>query len=962
MSQKFTQDGVELVVAGLREFENDMKRAGIAWDDTVQRFRKGGKFISDVDVGKAFKSLEGSAASVTPTLGNLASNLDITGVAASGMSTESVALGAAIGVLGGAAVMAAAKIGKELVGAIRDAVGWMKQTATQALMLAGEFQEMELATLAIGRAMGKSRVEIESSVQQMVDLGIRTDVANKTVAQFTRYQLDLASAVDLVRIAQATGIMMHRDSTEEMESLVHAALSGSTIMLRQRNIFIDVAKAAKDYAAVLGRDVDTLNQAELAQGRLNAIIESGANLLDVYSETMKSPTKQLRTLTQREIPELLAQVGEPFLKAFSTAVGGVREVVGALMEATREGGSLYPVLINLGAAASLIADGFAAAAKYIADWIRNFDLSVTKGLTGVIEKMFTFGFELVAFFAEGIVTATVTVLTAAMKAISWVLENWIAPGSPPKIAPGITQWGIDVMAAYLRGFTMADFSILETIQDPLSRILEGPQFAEFSQELIAAMGGGKELGTSFYDRIAEAAGKFGKEVAELTRQRVELVRATDAATAAEKRLEQAEKSALKTQQQVGVERRKYNEMLREGASRAQLAVQMIQVRNAEKQAATAREEVNASQAASEAATERQETAQEQYDLQSKLLNQLLQLDKVQQDIAEGKVPAIPEAPKIKAGEPIIPGLEMPEPGAWDITSRISDAIDRAKAKLKEKLKELFKPLTDAWAEIQRQGALLADESLAFSIRVGLAWDELKKQHPFLQDLETWVKDQPDLLTALGSAWDIASGKIADGWAILKEDYPILQTIEDWILEQIDKLPTLSQVWASFSSTVGGIWERMKEKWDESRLKESIVDWIESQIDRLPILQEEWGKFRDKLISYWNDLREAWDEGRIWEFLIGHSPSPLEKGLRGINRELGRLDTSVFSKMGNMVTALGGMQYRQPRMAMATPMGSTTTQHVTVDIGDVYISDREEGERFQSRVEYAVVSALKMDRI
>ena len=67
-------------------------------------------------------------------------------------------------------------------------------------------------------------------------------------------------------------------------------------------------------------------------------------------------------------------------------------------------------------------------------------------------------------------------------------------------------------------------------------------------------------------------------------------------------------------------------------------------------------------------------------------------------------------------------------------------------------------------------------------------------------------------------------------------------------------------------------------------------------------------------------------------------------------------------MGNMVTALGGMQYRQPRMLAGMAAGSTTTQHVTVDIGDVYISDREEGDRFSRRVEDAVLAALKVGRV
>ncbi|MBU0847160.1 hypothetical protein KKH23_08210, partial [Patescibacteria group bacterium] len=715
MSQKFTQDGVELVVAGLREFQNNLKQAGLSWDATIQRFRaSSGQIAKTTDIGPAFAQMQSQISGAIPMLDQFGASLGVSSVAASGMSTESVALGAAIGVLGGAAVLAAVQIGKELVSAIKDAVGWMKQTATQALMLAGEFQEMEFVALAVGRAMGKSRSEIESSVQQMADLGIRVDVANKVVSQFIRYQLDMASAVDLVRVAQATAIMTQRDSSEEMDGLVHAALSGSTIMLRQRGIFIDADRAFADYAKTLGRGVDTLTETEKAQARLNAIIEAGAAVLGVYDAAMKSPTKQLRTLTGRELPTLLAQLGAPFLNAFASVVGGVREVVNALTEATREGGTLYPVLINLGAAASYVADGFAAAAKDVVSWIQNIDQSTTDGFQGVIAKMFHFGFELVAQFAEGIVSATVTVLVAAMNMIGWVLERFLGPGSPPKVALGITQWGIDAINEYLRGFTMGDWSILETIQDPLSRILKGPQFVEFSKEIIAALAGGEQLSAAFYERIAAAAGKFGQAVAELTRRRVELVQATDAATAAEKRLKKAEESLTKSQARVTVERRKYNEMLREGATKAQLAAQMVQVRGAEEQARAALEEKKISEDAVDAAKDRQEVAKEQYDLQSKLVNQLLQLDKAQQEIEEGKVPGVPKVPKAKEILEAL-GLEMPEPAAWDITSGISDAIDRAKAALAEKLKELFKPLTDAWAEIQKDLGRLGD-----------AWGEFKK--------------------------------------------------------------------------------------------------------------------------------------------------------------------------------------------------------------------------------------------
>lgn len=977
MSQKYTQDGVELVVAGLREFQNNLKQAGVSWDDTVKRFRaSSGQIAKTTDIGPAFAEMRSQLSGAIPMLDQFGQGLGAAGAAAGGMTVATGGLSLA---LGGAllAVQAAGVAFRVIASAIREAFQAMKQVGTRALMLAGEFQEMELATLAIGRAMGKSRSEIESNVQEMVDLGIRVDAANKVVAQFTRYQLDLASAVDLVRIAQATGIMMHRDSTEEMESLVHAALSGSTIMLRQRGIFIDATRAAKDYATELGRDVETLTEAEKAQGRLNAIIKSGANVLGVYDAAMKSPTKQLRTLTGREIPTLLAQMGAPFLDAFSTAVGAVRGVVKTLMEATREGGSLYPILINLGAAASLLADGFAIATEKISKWIRNFDLSVTKGLTGVIEKMFTFGFELIAMFAEGIVTATTTVLVAALKAVSWMLSFWIAPGSPPKIAPGITQWGIDTMAEYLRGFTMADFSILETIQDPLSRILQGPEFSQFSQELIAAMAGGKELTTAFYDRIAEAAGKFGEEVAELAKRRVELALATDAATAAEERLERAEKRALQTQEQVGIERRKYNEMLREGASEAQLAAQMLEIRGAEERARLAREELKTSKVASEAAKDRKDVAKEEYDLQAKLVDQLLKLDKAQRDIEKEKEAA---AKKPKKGEPLIPGMEMPEPAGWDITSRISEAIDRAKAALKEKLKELFKPLTDAWAEIQKQLGKLSDTWSQFKIDVGKAWEGLKEKYPILQAIEDWVKNLPTSLSELKLAWSEFKTDVLGYWAEIKEQYPIFEEIEDWFKRMPDHISYVSSFLTGiFANSIRGIvrllvigGEGVALSWAlgiiDDFFKNILPDAIQVFIDGA-LLQLAIGL--DNAAKAARGLKSALEElGGVKNALatvgvglipfLGKSPSPLEKGLTGVNRALRELDANLFTRMSSISTALGGTRlYREPRMAAAAPAGSTTTQQITLDFGDVYISDREEGDRFQGRVENAVLAALKV---
>jgi hypothetical protein len=424
-------------------------------------------------------------------------------------------------------------------------------------------------------------------------------------------------------------------------------------------------------------------------------------------------------------------------------------------------------------------------------------------------------------------------------------------------------------------------------------------------------------------------------------------------------------------------------MLREGASKAQLAAQMAQVRGAEERARAALEEKKASEGAVEAAKDRQETAKEQYDLQAKLVNQLLQLDKAQQEIEEGKVPGVPKVPKEAKEALEALGLAMPEPAAWDITSRISDAIDRAKAALKEKLKEIVQPLLDAWEEIKRQAGRLGDAWDEFTARIGRAWDALKEKFPFLQTLEDWVKNLPTSLSELKDAWGTFKTDVIGYWNELKEQFPIFLDIEDWFKRMPDHIDYTSKFLSGvFGNSIRGIvrllvlgGEGVALSWAlgviDDFFRNILPDAIQVFIDGV-LLQLAIGLSNAAEAAEW--LKDALEElGGLKNILatvgvglvpfLGQSPSPLERGLTGVNKALAKLDATMFSRMGSIATALGDTrQYRQPRVAAGIMAGATTTQHVTVDIGDVYISDREEGDRFSQRVEGAVLAALKRGRV
>ena len=185
MSQRLPVDGVHLVAEGTQKFISDLNSVSKSWNSVAGAFSGGQKGVSSLN-----SSLQSSGKSAESANSGFLLMAGGAGIAAAGVT-------ALLGTL--------KKMGATIVGVMG-----------QSLMLAGEFQEMEFTALAVGRAMGLTEETIRSASKEIQDLGIRQDVANKTVAQFARNQIDLAKARDLVNISQATGIIMDADSSQTL--------------------------------------------------------------------------------------------------------------------------------------------------------------------------------------------------------------------------------------------------------------------------------------------------------------------------------------------------------------------------------------------------------------------------------------------------------------------------------------------------------------------------------------------------------------------------------------------------------------------------------------------------------------------------------------------------------------------------------------------------------------------------
>lgn len=108
-----------------------------------------------------------------------------------------------------------------------------------------------------------------------------------------------------------------------------------------------------------------------------------------------------------------------------------------------------------------------------------FGLDVAGLFKGLATKARSWGENLAANLANGLMAGAVRLVTRAISYIANLIAGFFESHSPPKEGPlsTIDQWGLALMETYLNGFKQADFSILSEvgsiIQSWLTRGLEG---------------------------------------------------------------------------------------------------------------------------------------------------------------------------------------------------------------------------------------------------------------------------------------------------------------------------------------------------------------------------------------------------------------------------------------------------------------------------------------------------------
>jgi len=767
----------------------------------------------------------------------------------------------------------------------------------------------------------------------------------------------------LMEIARASAKATGKDVNFLFDSLVSGVKRGSPMLIDNTGLVLKLGEANATMAAEVGIAVEDLTAEQKQVALLNATLEAGQGLVSQFGAEQASAAENLAAI-RAQTQNVTDTIGLALQSALITITGTIASLVERFSDAIQEGGALYPVLVNLGAALSIVADAFSSALNWVIQWVSSFQSTLFGGMNDTASGMLNYGVEIVASLAEGIVSAASTILIQAMNFIGSVLSSWLAPGSPPKVAPQLDKWGAGTFTEYLKGFGKADFSVLDTVQSTLKKYMSGADFASISADLARGLSMG-EVDDSFFASLRAAAGDLGPELERLVRDELQLASAIEQVRKAEESLTKAQEAESDAQEQIEALTDEYNELLRTGASKELLKAKLLEINAAEKQKSAARAQRREAEGVLSTAEDQAGAAQDQVDSQKQILTQLEEMVEEQKaaDAASGKQAA--NMDKLtkglkgagKAASALSNALSMPMGGmeGLDIAGRMSEAVDAAKEALSEKLSNIFEPLTTAWENVQPTLTELSGKFVETATIIIDAWNELSGNiGQSIINTVLWVRD--DLIPAWNELSENMRADVATAIQFLTSIWetvlqPALETVCGFISESVIPLfealaevagailgkalevlaglwenilqPALETVWAFIKDNVQPIIETLSEKLGivSGTVEKDVNPILRTLADEvLPPIQAAFDKIGEAIgtvIDWLGKLADKIIGIELPDWLKPGSPTPLELGLRGmaaaaeaVAGPFGTLGTqlALFSQgaIGAVVEALAGL--------------------------------------------------------
>lgn len=484
-----------------------------------------------------------------PALNQLNQQLDTTKTKATGLGG---AIGSAlsnIGTIAGGVLLGnlATQMAGGLTGVIEKSVSLGKETLALQRVIGGTTEEVS-GLLAV---FGRYGVEQEAASRmlgmfsrRMQGLEDMTEVAIQGGKGFSGVMKDLG-----INFLTSEGharplyevIMDVADAFKGMPNGVDKSAAALQIFGRSglallpvlnlgREGIIEVMEAARKYGLVLtSENVDAVRQYSLAQKDMN---------MAITGFTVQAGLVALPILAQ------LARAGAGAAQVLNTS----------LMPVIKEGAQWLGQLASWGGEAAGVLGG------ELSNALGELKSRVTGSLdfSEAAAAAWKWGSNIADQFAAGIIDGATLFILQAVNFIGNLLAEWLAPGSPPKVAHEMDKWGAGAMESYLSGFSQADFSILETIDGKMKSVLQGlvtygelgqtqliPTLLGTRSDLAEAIRMVEQTGNVTSDMLDRISGRFGSAsdyVRSYIQAQLALLPVQQALAAETERLEAAQRS------------------------------------------------------------------------------------------------------------------------------------------------------------------------------------------------------------------------------------------------------------------------------------------------------------------------------------------------------------------------------------------------------------------------------------
>jgi TP901 family phage tail tape measure protein len=423
---------------------------------------------------------------------------------------------------------------------------------------AEEFAEPLGRMLGLAANLGVSFAEATGFITVFTSSGISASQAvtglNRVMASFLKPTAKAKEALAEIGLTSETAL----------ELLGEHGLGRTLTVLRER--FEAAGVPVADYIGrVTGLNAALFNTGEAGDRYINTvdeITEANGTLersFEVVQETTSFQFNQLKASLQvaaitigsillpainaiiKRLLPLIAGVAEfakqhPKIVLMAAAFGLVALVIGPLVVAmglfisslgimATAIGAVLTLITSLVAWPIVLVSGLVLAAATIGGLfvasLRKMRTDLDWSLSGIAKRAFEWGKNIVISLARGIAAATIAVVKALIS-LGKTIAKWLGPGSPPRIAPDIDDWGTSAMNEFLRGFSAADFDIFNEIGSTVSSFFRGLEGGGIAKEgIVPAILGSrsataqaiaqfKATGTVSEDVLRRIAGSFGR--------------------------------------------------------------------------------------------------------------------------------------------------------------------------------------------------------------------------------------------------------------------------------------------------------------------------------------------------------------------------------------------------------------------------------------------------------------------